>query len=436
MVLRQLTNASTYQEVEAYLYDIPKFTTKNSLDHTRRIVKEMGDPSMDKDMIHIAGTNGKGSVCAFLESLFRKKGLKTGMFTSPHLVSMTERFRINGSSVSDSLFVEAFCEVNKKIVNMKYPTFFEYLFLMAMYIFEKEKVDIVLLETGLGGRLDATNIVTPKVSVITRIGLDHCEYLGDTVEQIAGEKAGIIKEQVPVVFADFDQDVTRVIVEQADRKNAKCYPVSEKDYAVEKSNHKKVDFSYKSSYYKYGSFTLGSSALYQVQNASLALRAYEVFWGGVRDQIDDLKEALASTKWEGRMEEIAPDVYIDGAHNVDGVTAFLETVKAHGHTGKNILMFGVVADKDYADMIRILSESGLFDEVVITGMEDKRAADTGDISREFLKYTLKNPMVFEDVKEALLYSRSIQGEKDRLYIAGSLYLVGYVLPLLKEDSHD
>lgn len=190
-----------YGEAEKFLYELPKFTVKNSLSHTAELLKRMGNPGRDMKKIHVAGTNGKGSVCAYLQTLLKEYGYRVGGFISPHLVTMHERFLINGEAVEDALFMESFHFVKRTADRagedgMAYPTFFEFLFLMGMYIYEKEKVQILVLETGLGGRLDATNVFeVVDVCVITAIGLDHCKYLGNTKEEIAGEKAGIIKKR-------------------------------------------------------------------------------------------------------------------------------------------------------------------------------------------------------------------------------------------------
>ena len=438
--MKDLTDASVYEQAEAYIYDIPKFTTKNGPEHTKQMLALLGNPGMDKKMIHVAGTNGKGSVCAYLESLLLGQGFHTGVFVSPHLVTMCERIRIDRHMITEREFYDAFVTVRDAIVlkqekepEFPHPTFFEFLFLMGMVVFEAKKVDVIVLETGLGGRLDATNVVTPKVSVITRIGLDHCQYLGDTKEKIAKEKAGIIKNDTPVVYADTLCEVSRVIEQEAKEKHAKAYPVGTKDFRVEKSNHKTVDFSFHSRYYSYIGFTLSTTALYQAENAALALRAFEVFMGEAHYLPDELQASLSETKWEARMDEVLPGIFVDGAHNVDGVRAFLETVSAHEHTGKNILIFGVVSDKAYPEMIDMIMQSGLFDEILITGMADERAVHADTLQEIFTRYTTEKLHEFKKVSDALSYGIKEKGETDRLYIAGSLYLAGYILPLLKEE---
>ena len=219
----------TYGAAVDYINATPKFTTKNSMEDTARFWAQLGYPAKNSKNLHIAGTNGKGSVCAYLCSVLRKAGISCGMFTSPHLVSMRERFVINGEMVSEEDFLYAFRVVMgevKRLATSYHPTFFELLFFMAMTLFEKYGVEYVVLETGLGGRLDATNVVEEKkLCVITSIGYDHMEYLGETLAQIAGEKAGIMRAGVPVVYPERQEDVTRVMEEYAKKIGAEIVPV-------------------------------------------------------------------------------------------------------------------------------------------------------------------------------------------------------------------
>ena len=195
-----------YKEIVDYIEEIPKFTSKNPLEHTKNLLARLGNPQNDRKVIHVAGTNGKGSVCAYLDSMLRTGGYHVGLFTSPHLVKINERFKIDGVMVSDEQFVKAFEKVRTIIKEaqadgLDHPSYFETLFLMCMVIFQEAQVEYVVLETGLGGRLDATNTVDkPLACIITSISKDHVEYLGDTITQIAGEKAGIIKPGVPVIY--------------------------------------------------------------------------------------------------------------------------------------------------------------------------------------------------------------------------------------------
>jgi len=430
--MERAKNASTYKEVEAYIYDIPKFTKKNGLDNTRLLLEALGNPGMEKEIIHVAGTNGKGSVCNFLNNLLMETGKKTGLFISPHLETMCERMQIDGEMITDEEFVAAFHKVMDvveevtKDSSIAHPTFFELLFLMAMVMFEEKEVDCIVLETGLGGKKDATNVVMPKCTVITKIGLDHCQYLGDTKQAIAGEKAGIIKPGVPVIYLAEQEESSAVIEEKAEQMGALLCPVDKNTYHVEKSNHKKVDFSFHSMYYNYVDFAVSMPAVYQAENASLALKCFEVFMEGRGYTAEQMQKAIARMRFAGRMEELSRGIFVDGAHNPDGVEAFITSVRQHETEGRRILMFGAVDDKDYDKMCLELLESGLFSEVVLTGMDEKRAVKVSELQKIFSGYTELVPYIADGVEDALSRAFRLKGEKDTLYIVGSLYLAGFV----------
>jgi len=262
-----------YEKVEKQILDIPKFSKKTSKENLKNIYDslQLNSPGI----IHVAGTNGKGSVCAFITSILTGCGKKVGTFTSPHLVSMTERIKINNNNIDEDSFVEAYEAVSEAVrENMdkggEYPSFFEMLFLMAMHIFDKEKVEYIVLETGLGGRLDATNMFDePLVSVITSISLDHMEILGDTIEAITAEKAGIIKTGVPVVFYGENNAVKDVIERRALQQNVKSYCVRKSDIISVKKCKNNIAFSLNNSYYDYGGLEVSFIADYQVINATL-----------------------------------------------------------------------------------------------------------------------------------------------------------------------
>lgn len=435
---------STYKQAEEYLFGIPKFTGKNSLEDTELFLKRLGNPERQMKIIHIAGTNGKGSVCAYLCSVLQELGYSVGTFTSPHLVELRERIQINRVPVQEQEIYRAFCRVmkvmkewNSETGQSYHPSFFEFLFFIAVVIFEQRKPDYVILETGLGGRLDATNSVErPILSVITRIGMDHMQYLGDTIEKIAREKAGIIKTGVPVVFDDTDEKVTGVIEEQAGKRRTSVFPVSEKDYRLLNFKNKVIDFSYYSSYYNYIELSLNTAALYQMENASLALRAAHVLFPREVLSVQVMKKALLRTHWEGRMEEAEPGVYVDGAHNEDGVAAFLESVRRADCPGRKFLILGAVRDKDYMSMFRKITDSGVFAEISVVGIHNGRALTAEELLDAFDSLgTGVRP--FPDVVPAFEYFKEKMTDGDRIYIAGSLYLAGEFKKYLRmRGSHD
>lgn len=434
-----------YRAAERFLYELPKFTSKNSLEHTAGLLERMGNPGKEIPKIHVAGTNGKGSVCAYLQSLCRESGCRVGGFISPHLVTMHERFLINAKPVDDDLFMQSFGYV-KRIADaagkegISYPTFFEFLFLMGMDIFEKEQVKVLVLETGLGGRLDATNVFDRKdVCVITAIGLDHCRYLGNTKEEIAGEKAGIIKSDTLVTYPVKEESVSAVIENKCAETGAVSVPLTKKEYSVEKIKHKSIDFSYKSRYYNYISLTASTNALYQVENAALALRAFELFeekHNMTPLSADKIRHAIAATVWEGRMEEVLPDVYFDGAHNENGIEAFLESVGAMEVEGKRILCFSAVEDKDYGQMISMLGESGLFSHAAVVEMEEARGTTLAELEAHFSRYDCWDVRYMRGAEEGLKQCLLWKSPGDAVFIVGSLYLVGCMKAVLRRKQHD
>ncbi len=429
----------TYGAAVDYINATPKFTTKNSMEDTARFWAQLGYPAKNSKNLHIAGTNGKGSVCAYLCSVLRKAGISCGMFTSPHLVSMRERFVINGEMVSEEDFLYAFRVVMgevKRLATSYHPTFFELLFFMAMTLFEKYGGEYVGLETGLGGRLDATNVVEEKkLCVITSIGYDHMEYLGETLAQIAGEKAGIMRAGVPVVYPERQEDVTRVMEEYAKKTGAETVPVGKAAIKEINIGHKTIDFSLHLHYYDYIGFTVSTSALYQVENASLAATALALL-GDCRITASALQKGIGEMVWEGRMEEILPSVYLDGAHNVDGIYAFLETVKRHSCTGRRILLYSTVRDKQYARVAGLLAQAGLFDEICLVPLQGERALPLAHLTECFRQYTRFDIKAYERLDTALSELLTQKHDGDKVYIVGSLYLAGEVKALLRRFDND
>ena len=445
---------NTFEEAEAYLNETPRFTTKNTMEDTRAFLHRLGDPDRKLKIIHVAGTNGKGSVCAYMRSILEAAGYRVAVFTSPHLVDIRERFVIEGEMVSREDFLRAFLQVYDLLDwetleaaeqegcggpdserKGYHPTYFEYLFLIAMVLFPERKPDFCILETGLGGRLDATNAVSRKeLAVITRIGLDHVEYLGDTVEKIAAEKAGIMHSGAPVVFWDSKPSVTAVFAEKAAVLGISAHSVSKQDYRFLKIKKKSIDFSVSTEYYCYISLTLQTIAVYQMENAALAVRAIERLDQGKTIRADHIRQGVKSCFWAGRMEEVLPGVYVDGAHNEDGIRAFLESVAADGVQKGRSLLFSAVRDKDYESMAEKIVESGLFSRIAIAHMRTGRALGTERFREVWEKYPDCRYEIFDHVTTALrelLHSRT---EGGRIYIAGSLYLAGEIKELLKDDK--
>ncbi|MCM1048586.1 MAG: bifunctional folylpolyglutamate synthase/dihydrofolate synthase [Clostridiales bacterium] len=431
--------ADSYEAAEKYIFEIPKFTKKNNMEYTSCFLEYLGNPEGKIKTIHVAGTNGKGSVCAYLHSILREAGFSVGLFTSPHLVTMRERFLINGEMVSEEEFLWAFNQVAKKLKSMPeqlkrisyHPTFFEYLFFIAMVLFERHRVEYMILETGLGGRLDATNAIdTKEVCVITSIGYDHTEYLGETLPEIAAEKAGIFRRGVPAVFFDKNEEVTKKLLECAKNVGADTCLISPNAIKEINSINKTIDFSLQSNYYGYIRFNMPTIALYQIENAALAVAAIECLSDRARISIEQLKEGIRKTRWEGRMEEIAASIYLDGAHNTDGIQAFLKSVEQDGCIGKRKLLFSMVKDKQYQAVIDMLAGSKLFEVVGVVELQDKRALPLQTMVDYFRQYTELQTFKYDKLEYAIHDMTMSCGDKDRMYIVGSLYLAGEVKALL------
>ena len=306
-----------------------------------------------------------------------------------------------------------------------------------MLVFRKRKPDFCILETGVGGRLDATNSVSRKeLSIITHIGLDHVEYLGDTVEKIAFEKAGIMQEGVPAVFWDTCPETTAVFRECAKKLGISAYSVSEKDYSFSNFKRKTIDFCVHSRYYgKSISFTLPTIAAYQRENCTLAVRGAEILDEGKTITVGQMQDGVSRCFWAGRMEEVLPGVYADGAHNEDGIRAFLETVAADGYDGRRSLLFSVVKDKDYRHMAEKLENSRLFGRVAVAPMRGYRALDEACLKGLFTEGAgCCEPQAYDSVEDAFLALLEARQAEERIYIAGSLYLVGEIKELLEHDK--
>ena len=420
------------REIIDYIYGIPKFSKKCSLDNTREMLRRLGNPSINKKIIHVAGTNGKGSVCTYLEGILRSAGKKVGVFTSPHLIRMNERIRINGVDVPDAIFVESFAVVRQVAVDMAaegfmHPSFFEFLFGMAMYAFSKADLEYIILETGLGGRLDATNVIDkPELCIITSISKDHTDILGDTYEAIATEKAGIIKENVPVLFGNYLKEVADVIYKTATNMNAPVFCCKTEDVSDVVKSDKYIDFSLCNEYYGSGRFSIQSKGIYQTQNASMAIMAAKLL--GI-DSVDTVKKGLLEARWIGRMQEIDTNMILDGAHNEDGMSRFLESVSKETVTGGKHLMFSAVKDKHYSEMIKMICDSGLFEGYILVPINDERGLDVATLKEEFLKHTSCPIEAMDNLSQGIFEACMLRDAGNVIYMAGSLYLAGEILAM-------
>ena len=416
----------TYPDALAYLGQTRRFGMKLGLDSMRELAGALGSPQDGLRFIHIAGTNGKGSTAAFCESCLRAAGFRVGLYTSPHLVSVRERIQISRELISEADFGEGM-EIVKNIAAQlnQEPTFFELMTALALWYFGREKVDWVVWETGLGGRLDATNIVTPQVCIITNIGLDHQQYLGETLAEIATEKAGIIKPGVPLISAMEEGESLNVVRERASALGSSLTLVSGDVQASDLG----LSHGRQTGFIGHHRFPLGLMGQHQVLNAACAVAATRQI--GITESA--IASGLEAASWPGRFEILSerPLVVIDGAHNPAGMAMLVETWRAFlaakfgwsaaECAGRARILFGSVADKDISEMAALLRP--IAKEVALVRLANERSADPRQLAPAFDDLPVT---CYEYVSDAW---QSVQ-ESDPssvTLITGSLFLVGEML---------
>lgn len=426
-----LQNNFTYSKAVEYLLDIPKFTKNKDNTNLRKILECMGNPDKDMKIIHVAGTNGKGSTCSFVNNILMAAGKTVGMFTSPHLVKINERIKINGQDISDDKFFRAFLDVKEMVDKIikeggEHPTFFEYIFLVGIRALSEAKVEYGIFEVGLGGRLDATNIFEePLVSIITSVSMDHMEILGDTIEKIAMEKAGIIKAEVPVVYYGEDKKVDRIIKKEVEKKKTIGFSIKNSDIKINSKTNKAIDFCFANSYDKYGCFEVPFVMEYQTRNAALAICATKLILKDLDEET--IGNGLKNTVWSGRMELVAERTYIDGAHNYDGVLQFKEYVNElmHKENAKAYILFSVVKEKEYYEMMNLIEEIDNCKGFLVAPIMNARAAAVEDMA-QYLRKSGKEVYTFATLGEAYDYGQKLIKDNDYLFCVGSLYMVGEI----------
>ena len=418
-----------YTEAVDYIETIPKFTVKHPPEHTRELLSRLGNPQEGIKIIHVAGTNGKGSVCAYLNAMLLAGGKKTGLFTSPHLVRINERFQINGEDVSDEQFLDAFLKVEKAAKEYEaegegHPSYFETLFLMGMLIFKEAGVEYLVMETGLGGRLDATNVVEkPLACIITSISRDHTEYLGDTLEAIAGEKAGIIKAGVPVIYDASQPGPASVIAAKAKEMGSPAWPMEPSFYEMKTQSREGITFTFAYSGGEKAELAVPYVAKYQMMNASLAFYTMHILQDVHDIPKNVLAEGLSKIKWPCRMEMAAPGVIIDGAHNEDGIAQFVSTAGYFAKENEITILFTAVADKHYHEMIGEICEGIHPSHVVATQIDGSRVVPAEVLAEDFRKAGCTDVCAEPEIGAA--YEKAL-GKKGSgmLFCVGSLYLAG------------
>ncbi|MBQ6441400.1 MAG: bifunctional folylpolyglutamate synthase/dihydrofolate synthase [Lachnospiraceae bacterium] len=432
----------TYEEAVSYIESIPKFTRKNELNNTRELMKRLSNPQERFESIHVAGTNGKGSVCAMLSRALKDAGVKTGRFTSPHLCELTERIAVDEEMITQERFLDAFRKVLAVVERMQsegfpHPAYFEFLFAMGMTVFAEEKVSYAVIETGLGGRLDATNILEdPALVIITSIGMDHMKYLGNDIVSIAREKAGIIKEGCGVVFDGTNETARQVILSRCREVGAPFYEIGEQTVKLARIRGNAVDFSCKSLYDDTVTITLPFPAVYQARNGAVAFRAAELLLPlGVRSR-DRILESFSNTRWPGRMQEIEEGIFLDGAHNADGLEAFVRTVQEMAPE-QPVLLFSQLADKDLFSSVRMLSVIP-WKKLILTEIPGGRIHPLAEMQRAFEEQGMPRDRIVIEKKVETAYGllRDSKEADSAAFCAGSLYLIGTLLKMKKENHKE
>ena len=411
-----------YRKILQRIYSLESSKIKLGLENIKALLSKIGNPERELKCIHVAGTNGKGSVCAMIFYIIKEAGYKVGLYTSPHLKKFNERIRINGHFITDREIVDYFLRIKPFITNQ---SFFEITTAMAFLYFKEKNADFVVLETGLGGRLDATNVVTPLISVITSIGLEHTELLGNSIEKIASEKAGTIKENIPIV-AGAKGNALQVIKKIAKERNATLYLARK---------YPKINFKY-----------IGGT--FQQQNKDIALTTIDILKKYNLINIDNNQTigSLKKTQWPARLQFISKNILVDCAHNPSGFEILkkeLIIIKKQKNIKNFIFVVGIQQDKDIPMMLKTIKP--LVSAIIFTNSRNEKAANPKKLLKIF--NTLENQRfsvprnfkkispeinqnksiktrIIENPKKALNYAKKIADKKDLVVAAGSIYLVG------------
>lgn len=430
-----LNSFINYENIPGISYASPDY----SLLHIEELLHRMGDPHLAAKTVHIAGTKGKGSVAAMIAQVLKASGYATGLYTSPHLHSLRERIRVDGSLISEEEFAALMAELKPLIEEInrdplyRQLTFFEALTVLAFAYFDKRQADFQVLEVGLGGRLDATNVANPEVCIITPISLDHTEILGDSVGKIAFEKAGIIKPGSLVVLSPQPEEVTLTITDVCQRHGVKLVQVG-RDVTWRRISG---DFNHQSLVVKgemgYHYLTIPLLGDYQAENAATAVATLEKLASlGFSIAREDIAQGLARVDWPGRFQILnhQPIVLVDGAHNVASTRRLVKSITGYFHYDKIFLIFGTSCDKDIPGMVKELVV--LSPRVLITQSSHPRAASPSTVAAEFIRWGIK-PRIAENMPQALSQTLSVANKEDLICATGSLFLVAEALNYFSRD---
>lgn len=427
-----------YQEAISYLEGLKIFGIRLGLTRIERLLELLGRPQDRYRTVHVTGTNGKGSVSAMVEGALRRSGIHTGFYSSPHLVSYTERIRVDGQAISEQDFAEGMTVIRAKIDLMlaegaECPTQFEVLTALGFYYFAKCQVEYAVIEVGLGGTLDSTNVITPEVSVITNVTMEHADKLGGTLQSIAENKAGILKDGVPVVTAAKGEPLS-VIRAVAEEKSADIFVAGE-DFSSKfiscDGRVQQLEFSSELLGIDHQLYELHLLGVHQVENSAVALMTLRLLHNiDARLTMETVTEALRLVSWPARFERLdfgAQTVIVDGAHNPAGMRALRSSLDAIFPAEERVLLLGILKDKDIDAMLHILLRPN--DTVVVTVPQSERADSAADLLRRVAP-AVQHVEAFDDNEEALDRALELANGEKLLVIAGSLYLVGGVREML------
>ncbi|HXX58293.1 MAG TPA: folylpolyglutamate synthase/dihydrofolate synthase family protein [Thermodesulfovibrionales bacterium] len=440
-----------YDDAIAYLYALQKHGIKLGLENTARLLSLLGNPQNSFQSIHVAGTNGKGSTSAMLASMLGAARFRVGLFTSPHLISFTERIKVNGVEIREEEVVELTGEIKDVIERRRkedasqqtfLPTFFEFVTAMAFLFFKRKGIEWAVVETGMGGRLDATNLLLPRVSVITKISLDHREFLGSTLKDIAAEKAGIIKRGIPVVSSMQDGVAIETVRQKALEKEAPLFLYG-RDFTarLRNSDLHGISFGYKGNH-SFSDLFVPLCGMHQVENASVAVRAFELVEIG--DSLPAaVKRGLAGTVWPGRLELLemgrdSADILIDGAHNPSASQALADSLRRYYRFsyGKIVLILGIMSDKDTEGIMKPLLP--IASEIIFTAPGYERAAAPDKLSEEASALGFSGARIAPTMKEAIDLAKRLgsseSSERSLIVITGSFYTIGEAKIVLGQEG--
>ena len=398
--------SSAYKDALAWLYGTQRFGIKLGLENIQRLLRELDVPAGGQRVVHVAGTNGKGSVCAMIDAVCRAQGYRTGLFTSPHLVTYRERIQVDGEMIAEEKIAEGLTTIRKLISNWEpHPTFFEITTALGLIHFKECGCEVIALETGLGGRLDATNAVEPVVSVITPIGYDHQSWLGSSLEEIAGEKAGIIKAHIPVVSAAQEPAAEKVLRARAAECETPVQIVSG----------------------PYTTIPLALSGAHQKQNASLAIAALR--FGGIAVRKEAVVQGLATVRWPARFQHWDERTIIDGAHNPSGASVLAETWREQFGDERATIILAVLSDKDLRGICEALAP--ISDYAVLPRIRSQRATDPTTLAKIFS--TITPPLQYSITSSIADAFELARARPNPILLTGSLHFAGEALAHLRGE---